>query len=285
MPKKTETTFSVVFKKGMAKRNRLPLTHVIATLRELDFMIREVGRKVQQERGRQEPDGDFGVELLAGAVGLAFHKGSVKATAAMTKDVRNGFEALTRIVKTTDIIEKKQNVAVDEFGAPVVRGLARISAYQEKNHTQLQLQIRQGRVTERALFSEKGVGMIRELNAAEFAIDSVTLYGKLRKLTDQSRVEDQDDIWGELLEDNGDKWRIKFHPVDFDKARKLFTKQVIVFGDASYFKTKLPRIDVKDITEEKKRDYVAAFDRFSQEYERILGDRDAKKILADIRGR
>jgi hypothetical protein len=99
-----------------------------------------------------------------------------------------------------------------------------------------------------------------KLGAAEFAIESVTLYGKLRKLTDISRVEDQDDIWGELLEDNGDKWRIKFHPADFDKARKLFTKQVVVFGDASYFKTKCPRIDVKEITEERKRDYVAAFD-------------------------
>jgi hypothetical protein len=109
--------------------------------------------------------------------------------------------------------------------------------------------------------------------------------GKLRKLTDISRVEDQDDIWGELLEDNGDKWRIKFHPTDFDKARKLFTKQVIVFGDASYFKTTFPRIDVKDIFEEKKRDYVAAFDRFSHEYETVFGDRDPQKILNDIRGR
>jgi hypothetical protein len=285
MSKKNETTFSIIFKKGMAKKNRLPLSHVIATLRELEFMIREVGRKVQQERGRQEPDGDFGVELLAGTTGLAFHKGSVKATAALTKDVRNGFDTLTRIVETTDIIEKKRNIAVDEFGAPVVRGLARISTYQEKNHTQLQLQVTQGRTTERALFSERGVNVIKELNAQEFAVDSVTLYGKLKKLTDQSRIEDQDDIWGELIEDNGDKWRIKFHPIDYDKARRLFTKQVVVLGDASYFKTKLPRIDVKEITEEKKRDYVAAFDRFSQDYENILGDRDPKKILAEIRGR
>jgi hypothetical protein len=285
MPKKTETTFSVVFKKGMAVKNRLPLNHVISTLRELDYMIREVGRKVQQENGRLEPDGDFGIELLAGATGLAFHKGSVKTTAAMTKDVRNGFETLTRIVQTTDIIEKKRSVSVDEFGAAVVRGLATISTYQEKNQTQLQLQIRQGRVTEQAVFSQKGVNAIKQLGTAEFAVESVTLYGKLRKLTDQSRVEDQDDIWGELLEDNGDKWRIKFHPTDFDKARKLFTKQVVVFGDASYFKTKFPRIDVKEITEEKKRDYVAAFDRFSHEYERILGDRDPQKILTDIRGR
>ena len=92
-----------------------------------------------------------------------------------------------------------------------------------------------------ASFSEKGVSVIREMETAEFAVESVTLYGKLRKLTDISRIEDQDDIWGELIEDSGDKWRIKFHPSDFDKARKLFTKQVIVIGDARYFKTNIPK--------------------------------------------
>jgi len=248
-------------------------------------MIREVGRKVQQENGVEEPDGDFGVELLAGATGLAFQKGSVKTAAALTKDIPNGFETLTRIIQTTDVIERKRNVSVDEFGAPVVRRLATISTFQEKNHTELQLQVRQGQRKEGARFSERGVSAIKEFGTAEFAVESVTLYGKLRKLTDISRVEDQDDIWGELWEDNGDKWRIKFHPTDFEKARKLFTKQVVVFGDASYFKTKFPRIDVKDISEEKKRDYVAAFDRFSQEYEPIFGNRDPQKILKDIRGR
>jgi hypothetical protein len=285
MLKQTETLFSVVFTKGMAAKNRLPLNHVISTLREIDYMIREVGRKVQQENGAQEPDGDFGIELLAGATGLAFHKGSVKTAAILTKDVRNGTETLTRIIQTTNVIERRRAVSVDEFGAPVVRRLATISTYQEKNRTELQLTLRQGRVTEKASFSERGVSTIREMETAQFAVESVTLYGKLRKLTDISRVEDQDDIWGELVEDSGDKWRIKFHPTDFDKARKLFTKQVIVFGDASYFKTKFPRIDVKDIAEEKKRDYVAAFDKFSREYETVFGNRDPKHILKDIRGR
>lgn len=285
MTRKAETVFSVVFKKGMAENNRLPLSQVVSTLRELDYMIREVGKKVQQENGRQEPDGDFGVELLAGATGLAFQKGSVKTAAALTKDVSNGFETLTRIIQTTNIIERKRVVSIDEFGAPVVRRLATISAFQEKNQTELQLRLSQGQLKEQARFSDRGVQAIKQMGKAEFAVESVTLYGKLRKLTDISRVEDQDDIWGELLEDNGDKWRIKFHPTDFDKARKLFTKQVIVFGDASYFKTTFPRIDVKDIVEEKKRDYVAAFDRFSHEYEAVFGDRDPQKILKDIRGR
>src|SRR2546428_3683574 len=107
----TETVFSIIFKKGTAEKNRLPLTHVIATLRELDSMIREVGRRVQREAGIETPDGDFGIELLAGATGLAFQKGSVKTASAITRDVRNGTETLTRIIQTTDIIEKKRAVS------------------------------------------------------------------------------------------------------------------------------------------------------------------------------
>jgi hypothetical protein len=287
MAKRTDrAVFSIIFKYGKADKNRLPLSHVLATLQELDYMVREVGKKIQRDHGVENPDGDFGIELIAGATGIAFGKGSVKAQAAITRDVNNGIRTVSSVIGTTALVEKKAVVSVDEYGEPVFRRLNRISPIQEKDGTELRLQLaEQGEVTEKARFSERGIKVLRELSATEFAVESVTLYGKLRKLTDISRVEDQDDIWGELLEDNGDKWRIKFHPTDFDKARRLFTKQVVVFGDASYFKTKFPRLDVKDITEEKKRDYVAAFDRFSEEYEEVFGDRDPQKILRDIRGR
>ena len=33
-------TFSIVFKKGKANQNRLPLGHVLSTLREIEAMIR-----------------------------------------------------------------------------------------------------------------------------------------------------------------------------------------------------------------------------------------------------
>jgi hypothetical protein len=47
--------FTIVFRKGLAERNRLPLEHVIRTLQELDEVIKEVGRQVQRERGRENP--------------------------------------------------------------------------------------------------------------------------------------------------------------------------------------------------------------------------------------
>jgi len=285
MRKTGETIFSIVFKKGLAEKNRLPLNHVISTLREIDSMIRDVGRKVQREAGVEKPDGDFGIELLAGATGLAFQKGSFKTASAITRDIPNGTETLTRIINTTDVIERKKVLSVDDFRAPVLRGLAVISNIQEKDKTELNIQLtKQGRITDHTKFSEKGIKAIRGMSAAEFAIESLTLYGKLRGLTDRSKTEEEDDIWGELLEDNGNKWRIKFHPSDLGKAQELFTKQVEVFGNATYFKTKFPRIDVKAIAEDKNRDYVAAFDRFSQDYGDVFGDRDPEQIIKDIRG-
>jgi hypothetical protein len=285
MRRTNEIIFSIIFKKGLANKNRLPLNHVIYTLREIDSMIREVGRKVQRESGVENPDGDFGVELLAGASGLAFQKGSLKTTSAITKDINNGTETLTRIIKTTNVIENKKIVTVDDYHAPVVRGLAIISNIQEKDKTELSIQLaKQGKITDHTRFSEKGIQAIRGMSAAEFAIESLTLYGKLRALADKSRVEEEDDIWGELVEDNGNKWRIKFYPTDLSKARELFTKQVVVFGDAVYFKTKFPRLDVKTISEDKQRDYVAAFDNFSRDYEEVFGDRDPGEIIKDIRG-
>ena len=278
--------FSIVFKAGKADRNRLPLNHVLATLQELDYMVREVGRKIQRDNGVENADGDFGIELLAGATGIAFAKGSVKAQAAITRDVINGIRAVSSVIGTTDQVEKKKVVSVDEYNEPVYRRLSRISPIQEKDGTELRLQLAEKReVIKAAKFSARGVEVLRELSATEFMVESVTLYGKLRKLTDISRIEDREDIWGELEEDNGSRWRVKFHPLDYDKARRFLSKQVMASGNASYFKTKLPRIDVKDIKPEEKRNYVAAFDHFSEQYSKIFGGRSPQKILEEIRGR
>ena len=48
MPERIDNSpiFSIVFKRGMADKHRLPLGHVIATLNEIEKMIREVGIQV-----------------------------------------------------------------------------------------------------------------------------------------------------------------------------------------------------------------------------------------------
>jgi len=286
MPKKIEpAVFQIEFKKGKADRNRLPLAHVLATLQELDLMIREVGRKVQRDSGIENPDGDFGIELLAGSTGIAFSKGSVRASAAITRDVENGIQTVGRVIGTTAGIEKKQVASVDEYGAPVVRRFAKIGEMQELDHTELGLKLAQkGTVTDKAVLSGRGFDALRALSAADFSIESLTVYGKLKRLTDFSKDEDRMLLWGELVEDNGDVWRVRFLNANLKKVRDLFTKQVVISGDASYFKTKHPRLDARTVSEDRERHYIAGFNRFRKDYRRIFGDRDPEEILKEIRG-
>jgi hypothetical protein len=286
MPNTTDSViFSIVFKKGMANKNRLPLSHVIATLQQVDQMIREVGRQVQRDAGIEKPDGDFGIELLAGRIGIAFHKGSVSTSSAITRDVQHGIATITKIIETTDVIEKKRPLSLDEYGEHVLRRLPKVSEIQEQDKTELHLALAEkNHVIKKTKFTEKGRETLRSMESAELAVHGVTLYGKLRELKDFSRDDEgSGHFWGELLEDNGRKWRIKFSDSELTKALRLFRRQVSIFGDATYFKTKLPRVDVKSISEERRPDYVGAFDSFREAYADVFEDKEPQEILNDIR--
>lgn len=286
MPKRFDPAiFSVIFAKGKAAENRLPLSHVIATLRELDLMIKEIGKQIQRSSGDQNPTGDFGIELLADKRGIVFQKGSLKAKAAITRDVENGIKAVTRVINTTNSIDKKRPVSVDERDAPVLRHLAVITKVQEPDKTELHLELKpRGKPAKKGKFTVSGIQTIKKLAASDFKIYDVTLYGKLRGLTDRSRAEQEDDIWGELTEENGNTWRIKFKPHDLDKARTLFTQQVIARGDASYFRTAYPRLDVSAIRVEEGRDYLKGLDDFARIYEDVFGETDPQDIIKELRG-
>jgi hypothetical protein len=278
-------TFSIVFKKGKANQNRLPLGHVLSTLREIEAMIREVGQRVQQENGAETADGDFGIELLANKDGIAFKKGSVAAEAVLTRDVKNGMEAIGRIMDITDSVEKKAVRAVDQNGEAVFRRLTAISKYQEKDKTELHLGLDVKRKpVKQTVLSQKGIHVLREMGKAELEVEAITLYGKLKRLTDFSVEDEPKYFWGELREDSGAEWRVRFHISDLGRVQKLFTRQVIVAGNATYFKTKNPRVDARDITEEKPRNYLAAFDKFRKEYRDVFGDVEPSELLKDARG-
>lgn len=282
---KDQTIFSIVFKKGMADNNRLPLGHVIATLQQVDQMVREIGKQIQRENGVENPDGDFGIELLAGRGGLIFRKGSVRTASAVTRDVKHGVEAITRVMETTDIVEKKKVVSIDQYGEQVLRRLPRVSQIQEQDKTELHFTLTQnGKITHTSKFGEKGREALRQMASSEIEVEAVTLYGKLRELKDLSKEnENSNRFWGELVEDNGSKWRVCFSESDLPKVLPLFRKQVSIFGDATYFKTAAPRIDAMRIEEEKTPDYIAAFDNFQSAYADIFGDRDPEEILDTTR--
>lgn len=277
--------FSIVFSKGTADQHRLPLAHVLESLTEIAKMIREVGIQVQRANGAENPDGDFGIELLAGERGGAFYASSVMAQAAVTRDVKNGLETLGKIFAVTDTVEKRAVRAIDNFGEPILRRLALVGKIQEKDKTELKMQlVSSRRKPQETRFSAKGIETLRAMSAAELAIESVSLYGKLKRLSDYSEDDEGQFFWGQLREDSGKIWRIRFRSRDLSKAQKLFTRQVMISGDASYFKTRSPRVDAADIREEKPRDYLAAMERFQKTYGPVFKKANSQEIMNDLRG-
>jgi hypothetical protein len=277
--------FSIVFKKGLADKNRLPLSHVIKTLQHIEQMIRDVGRQIQRDAGAESPDGDFGIALLAGKSGLAFRKGSYRTAATMTRDVANGILAINTLINTTDALEHKAPLVTNEHSEQILRRLPRISEIQEQDNTELHLSLSENNhVVNRATLGQKGRETLRKLETLEAGLEGITLYGKLRELKDINRSDETSGFfWGELLEDNGRTWRVRFKDSDQKNVLALFRKQVSIVGDATYFRTKTPRVDVANIEEETFPDYMTAFDEFRDAYADVFQDRKADEILDDIR--
>jgi hypothetical protein len=122
------------------------------------------------------------------------------------------------------------------------------------------------------------------MKSPELAVDGITLYGKLRELKDRSRGEDESGyFWGELIEENGQKWRIRFRDSEQKKVLNLFRKQVTIVGDVTYFKTQAARVDVSQIDEDSFPDYLAAFNHFGETYEDVFQNSTAEDILNNIR--
>jgi hypothetical protein len=174
--------------------------------------------------------------------------------------------------------------SVDSLDEPVLRRLANVAKLQEKDSTELGMQLVSGRRRPRQIsFSAKGVATLRAINTAELTIESVMLYGKLQKLSDFREADEGDHFWGRIREDNGKVWRVRFAMQDLASVQKLFTKQVAVSGTAAYFKTRSPRIEVSTIQAEKPRDYLAALKHMQTQYSKFFAGRTSEAILGDVR--
>src|ERR1039457_464423 len=75
----TDPTIFVDLTEGLADRNRLPLSHVIKVLREVESMVNDVGSRILHERGLEDQNPNFGIEIVA-ENSVAFKTGSVRAT-------------------------------------------------------------------------------------------------------------------------------------------------------------------------------------------------------------
>lgn len=289
MASKDGVVFSIIFKKGLAEKNRLPLEDVINTLQQIQHMIRDCGRQIQRDAGLEKPDGDFGIELIGGPSGLIFRKGSLKTAALVTQDIPHGILAINTLIDTTDLLEKREkNIVTPDYAEPILRRLPRVSEIQRENRTELHLALSQNsHILNRSKLGEKGRETLKRFEAPEVGIEAITLYGRLRELRDKSRTTDEENkghFWGELQEDGGRIWRIRFKDRDETGVLQLFRKQVEVTGNATYFRTQAPRVDAAEIDEDVMPDYLAAYERFNSAYRDVLGDRDTEEILDEARG-
>jgi hypothetical protein len=287
MPKKkTETTITITLDRGLAKRSRLPLRHVIDILRELQEAIRAVGIEVQREKGVKEPDGEFGIELLADSKGIVFHKGSIKSNAAITQDAQNGAEAFRRVMKTANILESRRPFRGLNGASVIVRHFAIIGVIQKNDQTELKLalSVPKKRI-EKARFGEAGIEHTEKLRTSASSIEGLTIYGRLRELRDQSTSERGGKfIWGELVSDAGEKWRVRFKSTEESDILHLFRKRVAVTGRAEYYEAYAPRLVAETYHLDKQRDYEAAFEELYGMDADIYGKEDFGTILREMKG-
>ncbi len=287
MRKNIETPrFTISLSKGLADRHRLPWEHVIRTLQEFGDLLRDVGQQVQRDKGVDNPTGDFGIELLANRGGFVFSKGSLKAVAAITRDTQNGVIAVTRVIHAANMLERKKPETIDPSYAPILRRFARISGLQRQDRTELKIKLQEpGKRTKQAIFGETAIATIESLSAAGLTLENITAYGKLRELKDRSREEEGGDtFWGELIAENGEIWRVQFSTAKLNTVLPLFRRQVVITGDATYFKANNPRLIAKSVDLDPERDYEKAFDTLRQSYRDDLGDADVVDLLKEIRG-
>jgi len=289
--KQTDPILTIKLSGGLADRNRLPLAHVLRVLEEVREMMVDVGKDIQRQHGFSKPTGDFGLEIVANAKGLAFGKGSVEAPIAITSDVQNGILAAREILQTVHRLNSgthATNAIPDGFNPKIVRRLNRLAKIQETDKTQLHVMItdpaRKKQKTIDATFGATAIAVARGLEAPEFEAEAITLYGKLYELRD--RVEDDDGgkgFWGELRRENGELWRVQFRPEQESKATPLFRKQVVITGKAIYFRVRTPKIIAVDIDLDRERDYEAAFDELFG-CDRKIYRADLPTLLKELRG-
>lgn len=281
---------TVKLTKGLAERQRLSLAHVINVLDEIRQMICETGRKIQEQQGMVRPSGDFGLELLAGAGGVAFHPGSIEANIAFTQNINTGVLAAQEVVRTIELLDTEEAPGADphkNIDMRIVRRLGRIARIQRVDKTELELAFRQPgkRKPIAASFGDAAMAAVRSLQTKTFSVEGITIYGKLYELLDHDPSDEErgKGFWGELRRDNGEIWRLQFEPNDLNAVTSLFSRQASVTGKAIYYRATTPKLVVQSIKLDSERDYEAAFDELLG-CDRSLYNADLNTLLRRLHG-
>lgn len=128
-------------------------------------------------------------------------------------------------------------------------------------HPIFSIRFTEGRPT-KAVFDRRTSQALNKLREPNFAVDDITIYGKLFELRDRHTEggEAKKVFFGELTGDDGNIWRVEFKPNDETKVVTLFRKRVYITGTAIHYKALNPKIVATDFGVDEERDYTAAFD-------------------------
>lgn len=286
-----DPVFVVSLRHGLADRRRLPLQHVLSVLDEVRRMLADAGKAVQSAQGRRNPDGDFGLELLAGDDGTAFRAGSLEAKIAITADKANALMAAEMVLDTVNGLADGRPLDPPVNGAQthIIRRLNKIAGIQKIDKIDTVFFLRKPGESEikSAVFDERAVSCAGSLTGEEFTEESVTVFGMLYRLEDRDfENEGGKDIFGELRHDGGERWRVQFQ--DFDRAAvaQAFGRQVALTGTVTHYRAASPKLLVSrgGIEIDADRDYEAAFSELFGCDKSLYGDADLESLLEEVRG-
>ena len=197
MPTDDAAVFTLTISGGLADRNRLPIDQVVRTLQEFQELVREIGKRVQRDAGVSEPNGDFGLEIVAGSDNSAFRKGSIKATAVATRDVQNAVRAFSIILGRAKEYSRKPIVDDAENGV-IARRMFAIAKLQAPAKSLVAFTLRGGALrVQKASLNEKAFVHLQSARKRMMTVESLQLYGRLRQLNDRSKTDKSDGhFWG-----------------------------------------------------------------------------------------
>ncbi len=285
-----DPVFTIKHQRGLADRHRLPLGHVLSVLSEVRQMFTAAGKELQRFHGHKNPDGDFGLELIAGKSGMVFRKGSMTTNMAITIDKANGIRAAHLVLDTVEGLSKGKLIPGPRNGTAtqVVRRLNNIAKIHktDKIVTQFSLKTPNNSYVKKAVFDESAVAYANTITEEEFIEESITVFGKLIELQDRD-FEDEGGkgIFGELRHDTGEAWRIQF-PESFDKSSisGAFGQQVALTGTVSYYRVARPKLVAEHLDIDPDRDYEVEFDELFGCDRELYGSADLETLLQEIRG-
>ncbi len=173
----------VRLRKGLAERNRLPLTTMLKILEECRLLVNEFARR--HSAGK---DIDLQLEIVGSPNGDAFQAGSLQACISAGAHPEIAALAMNEVIGQLVRIERNDISFVhgDAGAAEIVRRFYRIGLQQEKVSSELELSMLGSGEAGYSCgnLTAEGMKSVRSLQTPNAEVRGIQIYGKLMVLRD-----------------------------------------------------------------------------------------------------